>query len=115
VISYIGLNNLDNAIELLYQLTERDPTNPNHYILRAKLYRTLGAVDYVNIDLQKAVSLHPAHPEIKGLLEYVMVVAIGYKNKASHEILHGRYDFAIYFLNQALELDPTDWILVFKR
>ncbi|KAJ3215225.1 Tetratricopeptide repeat protein 16 [Dinochytrium kinnereticum] len=100
---------------MLYVLTSRNPNNVELFILRAKIYRNQGNVDFVNIDTQTAVQLQPSHPEIKGLLEYIMLVAIRYKNKASDQILKGQFDVAIYFLNHALELDPMDWVLLFKR
>ncbi|KAJ3099345.1 Tetratricopeptide repeat protein 16 [Phlyctochytrium planicorne] len=114
-VAYIGMSQFDNALELLYSLTCRNPEDPEYFILRAKIYRHMGNVDFVNIDTQKAIQLAPSHPEIKGLLEYIMLVAIRYKNKASDQILKGQYDTAIYFLNHALELDPMDWVLLFKR
>jgi tetratricopeptide (TPR) repeat protein len=82
------------------------------------------------LDLQKAIQLDPKNKELRGLMEYVMLIAIRYKNKASEQMLKGirninffcmliscsgQYDVAIYFLNQALELDPTDWMILLKR
>ncbi|KAJ3074394.1 Tetratricopeptide repeat protein 16 [Podochytrium sp. JEL0797] len=112
---YIGLHKSDLALELLYRLIEKFPTNPDLYILRAKLYSELKHVDLVSIDLHKVVRLAPQHPEIKQLMEYTIWTAIKYKNKASLQILHGQFDVATFFLNHALELDPTDWITLMKR
>ncbi|KAI8847650.1 hypothetical protein BC829DRAFT_236686 [Chytridium lagenaria] len=114
-VTYIGMRKFDYALELLYVLTSRNPNHADLFILRAKIYRQQGNVDFVNIDTQRAIQLQPSHPEIRGLLEYTMLVAIRYKNKASDQILKGKFDVAIYFLNHALELDPMDWVLLFKR
>ncbi|KAI9337972.1 hypothetical protein BDR26DRAFT_1008352 [Obelidium mucronatum] len=112
---YIGLHKTDEALELLYNLIEKYPSNADLYILRAKLYSELGHVDLVSMDLQKVVLYAPQHPEMRQLMEYTIWTAIKYKNKASAQILHGQFDVAIFFLNHALELDPTDWITRLKR
>ncbi|KAJ3147576.1 Tetratricopeptide repeat protein 16, partial [Irineochytrium annulatum] len=115
VATHIGMNAIDEAFEILYILTERNPNNCDLFILRAKLYREQENIDFMHMDLQRAMKINPAHPEVMGLLESTMLVAIRYKNKASEQILKGQFDLAIYFLNHALELDPMDWVLLFKR
>ncbi|KAI8843307.1 hypothetical protein BJ741DRAFT_527999, partial [Chytriomyces cf. hyalinus JEL632] len=112
---YIGLNDTDQALELLYNLIHNHPTQVDLYILRAKLYSELGHCDLVSMDLRKVVKIRPDHPEVRQLMEYVIWTAIKYKNKASQEILKGQLDVAIFFLNHALELDPYDWITLLKR
>ncbi|KAJ3015790.1 UNVERIFIED_CONTAM: Tetratricopeptide repeat protein 16 [Siphonaria sp. JEL0065] len=112
---YIGLHKTDEALELLYNLIEKHPTQADLYILRAKLYSELGHVDLVSMDLNKVISYAPQHPEMKQLMEYVIWTSIKYKNKASAQILKGQFDVAVFFLNHALELDPTDWITLLKR
>ncbi|KAJ3227787.1 Tetratricopeptide repeat protein 16 [Chytriomyces hyalinus] len=112
---YIGLNDTDQALELLYNLIHNHPTQVDLYILRAKLYSELGHCDLVSMDLRKVVQIRPDHPEVRQLMEYVIWTAIKYKNMASQEILKGQLDVAIFFLNHALELDPYDWITLLKR
>ncbi|KAJ3083342.1 Tetratricopeptide repeat protein 16 [Rhizoclosmatium hyalinum] len=112
---YIGLHKTDEALELLYNLIEKHPKNADLYILRAKLYSELGHVDLVSMDLNKVAILNPQHPEMRQLMEYVIWTSIKYKNKASAQILKGQFDVAVFFLNHALELDPTDWITLLKR
>ncbi|KAI8613913.1 hypothetical protein BC830DRAFT_1129837 [Chytriomyces sp. MP71] len=112
---YIGLNQTDAALELLYNLIDKDPQNADLYILRAKLYSELGSSDLVSMDLRRVVQIRPDHPEVQQLMEYVIWMSIKYKNKAAKEILKGQFDVAIFFLNHALELDPYDWITLLKR
>ncbi|KAJ3128232.1 Tetratricopeptide repeat protein 16 [Physocladia obscura] len=116
-ITFIGLGKSDEALELLYKLTEHDPKNADLYILRAKLYSEIGAVDLVAMDLNRVITVakQPTHPELKQLMEYTIWTSIRYKNKASAQILNGQFDLAIFYLNHALELDPTDWITLLKR
>ncbi|KAJ3332942.1 Tetratricopeptide repeat protein 16 [Blyttiomyces sp. JEL0837] len=113
--AHIGLQQFDEAFELLYTLTSRNQNNADLFILRAKLYRSLGNPDFVNVDLQRAIQIDPSHPDIMSLLEFVVLAATKYKNLASEQIVTGEYELAIYFLNLALELDPHDWISLFKR
>ncbi|KAI9355418.1 hypothetical protein DFJ73DRAFT_279048 [Zopfochytrium polystomum] len=115
VAAYIGLGDFDEAIRLLYSLSEKYPTNANFHIIRAKLYQSQGCHDFVAIDLRKAIQADPSHPLIMELLEYVMVVATVYKNKAAEQIKKGHFDIAVFFFSQALELDPFDWCSTFKR
>ncbi|KAI9208677.1 uncharacterized protein BJ171DRAFT_565159 [Polychytrium aggregatum] len=114
-LAHLGLEQYDEAIELLYEVTELLPTDVDVIILRAKIYKTQRNVDLVNVDLQEAIRLRPDHPEIPELFEYVMREAADLKNKASDQILKGSLVNAIYYLNHAIELDPRDWIILFRR
>ena len=38
-----------------------------------------------------------------------------YKNRADEMVQKEHFDIAISFLNLAIELDPLDWLLYFKR
>lgn len=115
VAAHIGLGNLEIAIDLLNSIVEKTPNDIDLYVLRAKLYQTLGSHDFMNLDLQRALMLNPSHPELLALIEHVMKIATTYKNKASEQIKQNQIDVAIYFLNQALELDPLDWNSQFRR
>ncbi|RKO85940.1 hypothetical protein BDK51DRAFT_32036, partial [Blyttiomyces helicus] len=113
-LAHVGLGQHDEAIELLYILTDANPS-VDLFILRAKIYRELGNIDFVNIDLKRARVLAPDHPEIPELAECVMSKAVEYKNKASDQILKGQPTAAVHYLNHAIELDDLDTGIVFKR
>ncbi|KAJ8325768.1 Tetratricopeptide repeat protein 16, variant 2 [Batrachochytrium dendrobatidis] len=115
VLSKIGLGEINSALEDLYTLINIQRHSVDLYILRAKIYKCLNNPDSVNIDLQKAIRLSPQHPEIHGLQEYVLTVAVDLKNKASESIQKKQLNNAIWYLNRAIELDPQDWTAVFKR
>ncbi|KAL2913040.1 Tetratricopeptide repeat protein 16 [Polyrhizophydium stewartii] len=114
-LSKIGLGEIDDAMEILHVLIDLDPKNVSLCILRAKLHRSMRNVDFANIDLQRAVRIKPDHPEIPGLQRYVLSVAVDLKNKAAEKIAKKQPNSAVWFLNRAIELDPTDWTIVFRR
>ncbi|KND00109.1 uncharacterized protein SPPG_04451 [Spizellomyces punctatus DAOM BR117] len=115
VFVHIGLGEFDDALETLYKLTKLDASNIELYILRAKIYKHLGNVDFANIDLQAADEIDRDHPELPELREYAMTTAVGLKNKASERILAGEPTVAIHYLNTVIELDKADWSSYFKR
>ncbi|KAI8926612.1 hypothetical protein BC831DRAFT_511557 [Entophlyctis helioformis] len=114
-IARIGLGDIDDAMEILYTLIDMDPSNADLYILRAKLYRSLQNVDFAHIDLQHAMQLAPDHPEVPGLRHYVLSVAVDLKNKATDQIIKKQPSTAVWYLNHAIELDPDDWTILFRR
>ncbi|KAJ1342597.1 hypothetical protein BSLG_002695 [Batrachochytrium salamandrivorans] len=115
VFAKIGLRDTDGALKDLWTLTEIEQENVDLYILRAKLYKSLGNPSCAHIDLQRAVQLFPNHPEIQGLQEYVLSVVVNLKNKASEQVTKNQPSRAIDYLNQAIELDPKDWSILFQR
>ncbi|TPX68396.1 hypothetical protein SpCBS45565_g03147 [Spizellomyces sp. 'palustris'] len=115
VFVHIGLGEFDEALETLYKLTKLDASNIELYILRAKIYKYLGNVDFANIDLQAADEIDRDHTELPALREYAMTTAVGLKNKASERILAGEPTVAIHYLNTVIELDKGDWSSYFKR
>ncbi|KAJ3042531.1 Tetratricopeptide repeat protein 16 [Rhizophlyctis rosea] len=115
-LAHIGLEQYDEALEILYVLTtEISGSNVDYYILRAKIYQQLDNVEFANIDYTTAKHLNPSHPELTGLSKYVHSTAVGYKNKASEQILKGQLGNAVHFLNHAVELHPGDWVVRLKR
>ncbi|KAJ3009057.1 Tetratricopeptide repeat protein 16 [Thoreauomyces humboldtii] len=117
-LAHIGLAAYDTALEILYKLTDvPSPPSPSIelYILRAKIYRHLGNVDFTNLDVQRALKIDASHPELPDLLQFTLRIAIDHKNNASEQILRGRPIAAIQCLTHAIDLDPDDWTLMFKR
>lgn len=114
-IAHIGLNDLDAAIRQLYRLIENKVNNIDIYILRAKLYHLQNNIFFANLDLQDAMKIDPTHPEVKHLQFLVLQYAVDFKNKASEQILKKKYQIAVWYLNQAIELDPEDWTLMLLR
>ncbi|KAI8817075.1 uncharacterized protein EV422DRAFT_571161 [Fimicolochytrium jonesii] len=113
-LAYIGLDQLDAALEILYKLTEAPNPNIELYIVRAKIYRHLGNVEFTNIDLQRALLVDPTHPELAPLLTYTLSKAVDYKNFAWHETMKGHPLAAIQYLTHALDLDEGD-VAVYKQ
>ncbi|KAJ3039693.1 Tetratricopeptide repeat protein 16 [Rhizophlyctis rosea] len=114
-LAHIGLNQFDEALEILYILTEMSPDNADYYVLRAKVYQQQDIVEFANIDYTQALRLNPAHPELLLLSHYINSTAVSYKNLASEQILKHQLPAAVHFLNHAVELDPSDWVQRFKR
>lgn len=63
----------------------------------------------------KIIALNPNHPELEPLNKYIINMTTYYKNRADEMVQKGHFDIAISFLNLAIELDPLDWLLYFKR
>lgn len=110
-----GLGNYENALAHLYELEETKSDSADLYIFRAEIHKHLGNVDFANLDMIKAKEINPDHPNLKAILEWVISICVDYKNKADTEILNSHYSEAIFFLNQAIDLDPQDWLLLIKR
>ncbi|KAJ3222551.1 Tetratricopeptide repeat protein 16 [Clydaea vesicula] len=111
----IGLKNYEDAIENICLVVLHCPNYLNAIILRARLYMRLEKFDFVNIDLERIVELDSKHFVIKELRDFVIRVAVNYKNIASHMMLKGNVGMAIFYLSHAIELDKNDWTLYFKR
>ncbi|KAI8915233.1 hypothetical protein DFJ77DRAFT_461776 [Powellomyces hirtus] len=114
-LAHISLNNYDAALEILYKLTEGLNSNIELFILRAKIYRHLGNVEFTNVDVQRSLKIDPNHPELPDLLKFTLTTAIRYKNRASDQIMKGCPWAAIQCLTHAIDLDENDWMLYFKR
>ena len=69
----------------------------------------------VNKDRLKVLALNPNHPELEPLNKYIINMTTYYKNRADEMVQKEHFDIAISFLNLAIELDPEDWLLYFKR
>ncbi|KAJ2997156.1 Tetratricopeptide repeat protein 16 [Globomyces sp. JEL0801] len=108
-IAKIGVNDLTSSMTYLFQLINNHCSDIDVYILRAKLYYQQENIFFCNLDLRDAVIINPLHPEIKSLQLCVLEYAVQFKNKASEQVLRKKFDLAIWYLNQAVELDPEDW------
>lgn len=110
-----GLRDYESALTLLYELIEIKSDSADLYIFRAEIHKHLGNVDFTNLDMIKATELNPNHPNLQAILEWIISICVDYKNKADYEILNSHYTEALLFLNQAIDLDPKDWLLLVKR
>ncbi|KAJ3331840.1 Tetratricopeptide repeat protein 16 [Kappamyces sp. JEL0680] len=121
-VACIGLQSYDQAIHHLRQLTDDNPARVNPqllssdvYLLRAKLYYQQGKIFEAFADLKIAAEMNGTHPAIPKLRVNIMEHAVEYKNKASQQILKADLDLAVWYLNQAIELDPDDWKILLLR
>lgn len=110
-----GLRDYENALTHLYALTEMKSDSADLYIFRAEVHKHLGNVEFTYLDMTKAKELNPDHPNLKAILEWIILICVDLKNKADQEILKSHYKEAIFLLNKAIDLDPQDWLLLFKR
>jgi Flp pilus assembly protein TadD len=108
-VAKLGQGYAEESLEYLYPVINCHCIDADIYILRAKIYCQLGSVFLAIQDLRIAMDLNPGHPEISWLQFKVIEYAVDFKNKASEQILRNDFKTAIWFLNQAIELDPDDW------
>lgn len=111
----IGLGNIEVAEQQLCTIINQNPNFISAIVLRARCYMIIGNADFVNIDLERLISLDKDHPAIEKLTEFVIRRAVQYKNVASEMILKENVGMAVLCLNHAIELDSKDWVLHFKR
>jgi Tfp pilus assembly protein PilF len=121
-LSCIGLQDFDQAIQHLYLLTNGDDASLNSlaydievYLLRAKLYYQQEKIFYCFADLKSAMEIDPSHPAIHELQVKVMEFAVRFKNQASEQVIRKDWNLAVWYLNQAIELDPDDWKIQILR
>ncbi|KAL3901775.1 MAG: hypothetical protein SGCHY_000353 [Lobulomycetales sp.] len=115
VFVYIGMKELDIALQLLCDLITRWPQNVSVLVLRARIYVLMDMIDFVNIDVDVIKKVDKGHHAIPQLEKYVMTKAVLYKNVASEMIIKDDIGLSVISLNHAIELDPEDWTLLFKR
>ncbi|KAJ1548932.1 Tetratricopeptide repeat protein 16 [Cladochytrium tenue] len=121
VAAYLGLQNYDEALELLYKQSEANPADDGTTCyLRAKVFQLLEQHDFMNIDLVRAerlcaVGADAEIPELPALREHVLKVACELKNRGCRQMKLGNIERAIYLFGQAVELDPLDHVSFFHR
>lgn len=115
VVANIGLDRIDQALQHLYLLITNTTAKIDVYLLRARIYYLQGKIFFCNADLKIAIGMDPNHPSLYELKVRVMEYASDLKNKASEHIKRNENDLVIYYLNQAIELDPADWKLFILR
>ena len=117
-IANIGLGNIDEALSHLFQLTNTEAIVTHDieiYLLRSRLYIIQDKIFYAAADLKIALQINPKHPGIHSLACKVMAAANQFKNKASEQIIRNDLNLAIWYLNQAIELDPEDYKTLMLR
>ena len=114
-IAKIGQGDFELALEYLYQVINNRCQDIDVYLLRAKILYLQQNIFFAIADIRSAMNIEPSHPDIKSLMLGVMKYAVQFKNKANEQIIRKDYDLAIWYLNQAIELDPEDWKTLFSR
>ena len=67
------------------------------------------------MDRIKAQEINPNHVNLKHIQEWITEIVVDLRNKASQETLDKHYKEAVWYLNHAIELDPMDWLTIYKR
>lgn len=111
----IGQGDFELALEYLYQVINNHCHDTDVYLLRAKILYLQQNIFFAIADIRSAMNIDPSHPDIKSLMLGVMKFAVQFKNNANEQIIRKDYDLAIWYLNQAIELDPEDWKTLFSR
>ncbi|KAJ3277187.1 Tetratricopeptide repeat protein 16 [Terramyces sp. JEL0728] len=114
-ISKLATGDLDESMHQLFEIINNHCTDADVYILRSKLYYLQKNIFFANLDLRDAVGMKPDHLEIELLKRNVLEYAVDFKNKASEQILRKDYNLGVWYLNQAVELDPEDWSTLMLR
>ncbi|ORX77497.1 TPR-like protein [Anaeromyces robustus] len=112
---YIEIQDREKALYYINECINNENDNANYYVIRAKFYQMNDEVSLVNKDRLKIIELCPDHPELDPINKYIINMTTYYKNRADEMVQKEHFDIAINFLNLAIELDPEDWILYFKR
>ncbi|KAI8903816.1 hypothetical protein EDD86DRAFT_214368 [Gorgonomyces haynaldii] len=103
------LGDIDGAIQSLYELIQCFPELADAYILRARIHRLLENPFLVNLDYLRARELVQDHSALPDLRRYILERAVFYRNKTSEQIQRKQYSSALWYCNQAIELDSKDW------
>ncbi|KAJ3325847.1 Tetratricopeptide repeat protein 16 [Boothiomyces sp. JEL0866] len=114
-IAKLAIGELDESMHQLFEIINNHCTDVDVYILRSKLYYLQKNIFFANLDLRDALGMKPDHPEIEMLKRNVLEYAVDFKNKASEQILRKDYNLGVWYLNQAIELDPEDWSTLMLR
>jgi tetratricopeptide (TPR) repeat protein len=95
-LTFLGVGNLEKAMECYSSAIKADPKYPYAYINRAWLYDLKGEFDKAIADSTKAIGLKP-----------VYYLAAAYNNRAWAYCGLGRYAEALPDCDTAIRLDPT--------
>jgi Flp pilus assembly protein TadD len=114
-VARVGQNDIASAQKHLFEIIDNNATDPDIYVLRAKLYFHLGDPFKASADFKTAKIIQSNHPEV-GLLETrILEHVVELKNNAATEIRREDYLAAIWHLEKATELDDQDWRIHFMK
>ncbi|XP_036605756.1 tetratricopeptide repeat protein 16 [Trichosurus vulpecula] len=96
--------------ECLQMVTKelKQSSNPDVYILRARLYNYFLKPNQCYQDLHRALTINPEHPEANTLLEKLLVQARKAREEAVVMALKGSLEDSLIRINCAIENSPMD-------
>ena len=115
VLSYIGLQNIEKALEYLNILVDMGDADINIYVLRCRILLHLEKWFEAASDLKVATNINPSHVTLYELKLQILQHAVTLKNEANSCISRDDLKCAESFLDQALKLDEDDWRAIFVR
>jgi tetratricopeptide (TPR) repeat protein len=109
LVCLVHLNKLDQALEIVNRLVKHSKnTEPELFVLRAKLLWAAGLVGEGNKDIRYAAASYPDHPEVLAFSERVFSKAEKLYSMSLEAFAIGRYNDARRLVVYALSISKED-------
>uniref|UniRef100_A0A4X2L6A6 Uncharacterized protein n=1 Tax=Vombatus ursinus TaxID=29139 RepID=A0A4X2L6A6_VOMUR len=103
----LAMKRYQECLQMVTKELKQD-SNPDVYILRARLYNYFLKPNQCYQDLRRAVTLKPRHPEATTLLEKLLAQARKAREEAVVLALKGNLEDSLIRINCAIENSPMD-------
>ncbi|XP_043575635.1 tetratricopeptide repeat protein 16-like [Chiloscyllium plagiosum] len=103
----IALGRLEDSLQLVNEQLENVKTNPELYILRARLHDHFNQIANCYQDVSSALALDPTHQEALSLMATLVSRAEEAKMRAINKSLIGNLKSALDNINEAIDNNPN--------
>ncbi|KAJ6654631.1 hypothetical protein lerEdw1_006784 [Lerista edwardsae] len=101
-----ALKRYNDCLQMVNEEVTREKTNPDLFVLRARLYEYFGKATQAFSNLQEAIALDPAHGPAQTLLEKFRKISQKAKDHAVSKAVKGNLKAALLKINRAIEYNP---------
>uniref|UniRef100_A0A670KL61 Uncharacterized protein n=1 Tax=Podarcis muralis TaxID=64176 RepID=A0A670KL61_PODMU len=101
-----ALKKYNDCLQMVNEEVAQERTNPDLFVLRARLYQCFGKVTFCFHNLQDALELDPEHSEALLMLERLRKEAQKFKEQAVSKAVKGNLKAALLKINRAIEHNP---------
>ncbi|XP_053138044.1 tetratricopeptide repeat protein 16 isoform X2 [Hemicordylus capensis] len=103
-----ALKRYNDCLQMVSEEVSREKTNPDLFVLRARLYEYFGKAIFTFYNLQEALALDPGHSEARIMMERLKKEAQKNKDRAVSKAVKGNLKGALLKINRAIEYSPEN-------
>ncbi|XP_051893407.1 tetratricopeptide repeat protein 16-like [Pristis pectinata] len=108
IATLLALGRLEDCLQYVNKQLEEVTSNPELYILRARLQDHFFNVVSCYRDVSHALTMDPSHPEAVSLMSTLRQRAEEAKARAVNKALEGNMKGALHFINKAIDNNPIE-------